>query len=240
MVKKKKCKLEIHHIYSICLCILIIILLGTIHLYNAFPQSFVSTLLRPIFEPRPIVILDAGHGGYDSGSEYDGIVEKDVTLSLALEIGEVLENRGIPIAYTRNSDKVFWPSEESKDLQERVKIINSSRASYMISIHTNASEHKQGKGFEIWVNEQNEKSVKLANSINDKLSTMPDIILRGIKNTTSLFVLKHTTMPSILIEAGFLESKHDQKYLLDTKKREEFVKRIADGIEVMIQTNDLS
>ncbi len=230
MKMKKKRKFNINTMYISVLIIVTSVLCTTIYIYKAYPNSRISVILRPIFEEKPDVILDAGHGGYDSGSQYHGIYEKDVALALTLDVGKILEEKGVKVAYTRNSDYVFWPSDESKDLKERVTYINKSNASYLISIHTNASEQKQGEGFEIWADTQNKTSFLLAKKISSNVESISFIKQRGIKHTSTLYMIRYSDIPSILIEAGFLESENDRNYLLNEKKRFLLAKKIADGI----------
>ena len=60
------------------------------------------------------VILDAGHGGYDNGAQYDGRKEKDDNLRLTLAVGQILEQNGVPVSYTRKSDIYQSPSEKAR------------------------------------------------------------------------------------------------------------------------------
>lgn len=89
-----------------------------------------------------VIVLDAGHGGYDTGSiSYDGVYEKDITLAITQKIGEQLEKAGYTVVYTRTSDEVSWSNDNRDDLRTRVAIGEEAGADYYISIHTNASEY---------------------------------------------------------------------------------------------------
>lgn len=68
------------------------------------------------------VILDAGHGGYDNGAQYDGRKEKDDNLRLTLAVGQILEQNGVPVSYTRQSDIYQSPSEK-QGLGMKVELI---------------------------------------------------------------------------------------------------------------------
>ena len=69
-------------------------LLGILlYLYIYHPDNPISTALHKMIDPIPEVVLDAGHGGYDSGSEFNGVLEKDVTLALTKDIGSVIQER---------------------------------------------------------------------------------------------------------------------------------------------------
>lgn len=233
MRKKRKRNNRIQHLLKIiCLELVVIVLLLLCFVY-ILPRNPVSEIILDFIEEKPLVVLDAGHGGYDVGSEFNGVYEKNITLEITKKVGEELERRDIPVTYTRDSDRVDWPSDELQDLEERVHISNTSGASLFISIHTNATETKDGQGFEIWAKTSDEQTEKLAENIEQEVVTLPYITDRGIKDeqTSPLHVLHYNELPAVLIEAGFLESKEDCEYLLVEEKQTEFAKEIADGIE---------
>lgn len=227
---KKKGNYNFNLLYISVLMACIIFLCIAIHIYKTYPNSAIANILRPMFEEKPDIILDAGHGGYDKGSGYNGIYEKDVALKLTLDIGDILEKKGLKVKYTRDSDDVFWPSNEVKDLEERTNYINQSGARYFVSIHTNATEQKTGEGFEIWADYNNENSLSLAKSISSNVETLSFVKQRGIKDTSTFYIIKHSQIPGILVEAGFLESENDRKYLINENKRTLFAEKIANGI----------
>ncbi len=77
------------------------------------------------------VIIDAGHGGDEPGAMFNGRREKDDTLRLALAVGQILENNGVDVVYTRTTDVFDTPLEKAQ-------IANQSGADYFVSIHRNA------------------------------------------------------------------------------------------------------
>lgn len=209
--------------------------LACYHPDNPISQAIVE--IAQIEKRQALVVLDAGHGGYDVGSEYQGIYEKDVTLSLTKEVGEKLEQRDIPVLYTRESDEVSWPADVASDLRERVRISNDSKAAVFVSIHTNATEAKNGQGFEIWGDLQKEAVACLANQIDAHVNELPYILDRGNKDIAAapLQVLVENELPAVLIEAGFLESSADRSYLLNKERRQELAEHIAEGIEAALK-----
>ena len=78
------------------------------------------------------IIIDAGHGGYDSGAVYNGRLEKDDNLRLALAVGEILKNDGYDVVYTRTEDVYDSPTQKAR-------IGNESGADFFVSIHRNSS-----------------------------------------------------------------------------------------------------
>lgn len=91
------------------------------------------------------VILDAGHGGHDSGASYNGHIEKNIALAITLKVGKILEqNPSIDIVYTRKTD-VFVT------LKERANIANKEKANLFICIHCNANKKPSASGTETYV-----------------------------------------------------------------------------------------
>lgn len=188
-----------------------------------------------IKEDRPIVVLDAGHGGYDDGSVSDSKVkEKNITLAITLKLGKILEENNIEVVYTRTSDDVSWPSDNVEDLLTRSEIANEAEADYFVSIHLNYSEVSQNEvqGSEIWVRRSDSESEKLAVNVNKQLEALDGIVSRGLKDEAEspLSVIEYNNMPSILIETGFLSNENDTKYLTNDKNQSEMANAIAQGI----------
>ena len=107
------------------------------------------------------VILDAGHGGQDSGAVYGGFMEKDFNLEMAHEVRRCLEQKGIKVHMTRYKDEALGENELS-DLKRRVQLANHTSCKYFVSLHANASNNHLAHGFEIYTNK---KGTALANAV---------------------------------------------------------------------------
>lgn len=235
MVKRRKKKRGLNPIRLLLVVAMeFLVILGLLVIcVKVFPDN---PILAPLFSKKaetPAVVLDAGHGGYDVGSTYEELYEKDVTLALVKDIGARLEANGYPVVYTRESDDVSWPANEVEDLSERVRISNESNARLFVSIHTNAAEVVNGSyGYEIWGKMKESEVVTLSENILKELDTLGFSQNRGIKDQdlSPIQVLQNNKLPSILIETGFLASENDRLYLMDDAKRKVFANKIADGI----------
>ena len=104
-----------------------------------------STLMRALGLKIGRIVIDAGHGGHDSGTlGPDGIEEKDVVLDVALRLGKLLHDRlGAEVVYTR-ADDTFIP------LETRTAIANKAQADLFISIHANSSQDPSSRGVEVY------------------------------------------------------------------------------------------
>lgn len=181
-----------------------------------------------------VVVLDAGHGGYDSGSTSNDemYLEKDIVLDITLQLGEMLENEGINVVYTRDSDEVDWPSNNIQDLASRVAISNANETALFLSFHLNYYESSNINGFETWVDYNDEKAVEIAQLIQQRLSTLNYSYDRGLKDEkeSPLYVISNNQAVSALVELGFITSDHDLSYLIS----EEGSKQIASALKSAI------
>lgn len=165
-----------------------------------------------------IVVIDAGHGGHDSGAVgYNGIKEKDITLALAFKLKEALQKNNITAVLTRDKD-VFIPLRP-KDL--RAEVSNKLKPNLFISIHLNASGSFSGSGAEIYISkfkgaDDNKRSaVALSLSILDRLKKDLGFRNRGIQ-FGDFSVIRNTinTCPSILIELGYISNLPEMEFIL--------------------------
>lgn len=167
------------------------------------------------------VALDAGHGGYDNGAVYQGRREKDDNLALTLAVGEILQNNGIDVVYTRTEDVYDSPLRKAQ-------IANEADADYFISFHRNSSPvNNQYSGVEILLYDENGEKAEIARNINRELSEVGFRDL-GLNIRRDLAVLRRTQMPALLVEVGFINTEADNA-LLD-RAFEETARAIANGI----------
>lgn len=151
------------------------------------------------------VIIDAGHGGVEPGAMFYGRREKDDALRLALAVGQILENNGVDVVYTRTTDTFDTP-------WEKAEIANRSGADYFISIHRNAMPIPgTGSGVTTLVYEDAGVPAMLAGNIQQSLveTGFSDL---GIQERPGLIVLRRTQMPAVLVEAGFIDNPQDNAF----------------------------
>lgn len=208
-----------------------------IHAYEWISDKTASSTLQveaASYDTTPIIVLDAGHGGYDTGSiSYDGVYEKDITLAITQKTGELLQEAGYSVVYTRIDDEVSWSDDNKDDLRTRVAIAEEAAADYYISIHTNASEYGDGaSGFEAYLNYENETIAAMASSIESKLMELQYTQSRGLKSTedTSLYVIDSNSVPAMLLELGFITDSADAAYMSSEDGQNAIAQSIAQGI----------
>lgn len=198
-------------------------------LSKSIRMRFTTESKNKITSPITITI-DAGHGGYDSGAVGPtGVLEKNITLPIALKVGEILSKNGINVIYTRASDNVVWPSNEGEDLKKRSDISDKANADYFIAIHANSADDSSVNGLETFYFQGSSKGEKLAQSVEKELVQVSGLKDRGIK-TEGYYVLKNTNAVAILTEVGFISNPGQEKVLNTPEYQNKYAEAIAKGI----------
>ena len=167
------------------------------------------------------IMLDAGHGGRDPGAVYNGRQEKDDTLALTLAIGELLQERGLDVLYTRTTDVYESPYQKAMEA-------NQAGADFFISIHRNSSpEPNTYSGVESLVYDKSGIKLEMAENINEQLEAVGFTNL-GVKERPGLVILRRTRMPAVLVELGFINSDTDN--MLFDNNFNDIALAIAEGI----------
>ena len=178
------------------------------------------------------IVLDPGHGGNDAGAiGPTGVMEKNVTLKVALELKRLLEAEGATVIMTRDSDTtVSDKGAKASDIEElgaRCDVANRNGADIFISIHADSFTRPEARGTTgyYYGKSTSGRGQKLADSIRRNLVEQLGTPSRGTQ-PCNFYVVKNTDMPATLIELGFISNKDEEK-LLDSK---EGVQKAAQGI----------
>ncbi len=167
------------------------------------------------------VVVDAGHGGMDSGaSRRSGPPEKVVALDVAQRVDKKLRESQLKTVMTRSSD-VFIP------LDRRVAIENAQKNSVFVSIHFNDSRRRAIHGFETYYHSP--ISYDLARRIQNKLLGLPHAVNRGV-HPANFRVLRKATYPAVLVECGFLSNRSEGKSARSSDYRDQLADKIAEAI----------
>jgi N-acetylmuramoyl-L-alanine amidase len=190
----------------------------------------------PVSQPRTssttprgklIVVVDPGHGGKDPGAiGLGGLQEKDVVLPISRRVAEILEQNGVQAVLTRNSD--FFV-----ELQGRVDIAERANATLFVSIHGNAVDNRPDvNGLETYYYESgNRLAQAVHSSVLQNINTIKDRKVRQAR----FYVLRRSSMPSILVEVGFITGQEDNPRLATPSYQNRMAEAIAHGILKYLQ-----
>jgi len=186
------------------------------------PRVAAQSAPAPMPGRGPLVCLDPGHGGDDSGANYNGVQEKVPNLDIALRTRKILEANGYAVLMTRTGDQTL-------SLQQRCDIANNAGSTVFVAIHNNAYL-TTSEGTETYAYYDSEDGRRLATAIHKEVVSRIKLEDRGVKEA-GFYVLKHTDMTSALIEGAFLTNAVEAKMLEDPK----FLQKIAEGVAAGIQ-----
>ncbi len=182
-----------------------------------------------------IIVLDPGHGGSDPGAiGPTGLQEKQVTLPIAEYLKSILEAKGAKVILTRTTDvDVYGPHASGVDeLQARVNVANGNQADAFISIHINSFSNPNVGGIATYYFDGSDQSKKLAASVQEQIAEHSGFNGdRGIQ-PGNLYVLRHSLMPSILVELGFISNPKEEGHLKEATTQKDFANELAKGLEV--------
>lgn len=179
-----------------------------------------------------IIVLDPGHGGNDAGAiGPTGVMEKTVTLRVALELEKLLREKEAVVIMTRTTDKTVSPkgskASDIEELQARCDVANREKAHIFISIHADSFTNPAAKGTTgyYYAKSDTDDGRRLADAIRRGLCEQIKTPSRGTK-PCNFYVVRHTDMPATLLELAFISNPEEEK-ILDS---EEGVKKAAQGI----------
>lgn len=184
-----------------------------------------------------IIVLDAGHGGTDSGAKNGKIVEKELNLLLVKKLEKELISRGATVYLTREEDNDLsarTSERKRSDLYNRAKYINTIKPNMYISIHLNATTSSSWKGLQVFYNKNNEENKVIAETITNNLKNNINNI-REVKEENKYYMYKYIKYPGVLIEAGFISNPNENYLLRQEEYQNKLITLIADAIEKYYQ-----
>ncbi len=187
-------------------------------------QTTPSPQTRPIQQGRAVVVIDPGHGGNDTGAiGIGGLREIDVVLPISTQVRDILEQNGVQVVMTREYDREV-------DLEPRTQLANRVNADLFISIHANAIDMTRPdvNGIETYYF-QSRSGQLLAQYIHNSILQTTGAPNRGVREAR-FYVLRHTRMPAVLVEVGFVTGAQDAQKLADPAYRSVMAEAIARGI----------
>lgn len=216
----------------VCLCATIIIL----YIIFSLSKNDISVQSNSYhLSTSPTIIIDPGHGGRDPGKVGTaGTLEKDINLQIALYLKEILESQDIKVIMTRTEDQDLSKASTNfkiSDMKERVALMKEVNADLVISIHQNSYTSPEVYGAQCFYRTNSLDGKELASTLqNQIIASTNQTKIRTIKNNDDYYLLKHSPIPTVIVECGFLSNPEEEKLLLT----EEYQRKMAWAIHLGI------
>ena len=187
-------------------------------------------------QTKKTVIIDPGHGAIDVGTVgINGSLEKNINLSISLDLYDFLMVSGINTVLTRDGDYEMYRAGEQRtksDLYNRMDYINSVPNSILISIHQNHFENEAEWGTQVWYSPNDEISPTLADKIlqSVKKNIQPENKRENKVSDNSYYILYKAQKPSVMVECGFVSNENENKRLQDKEYQRDMAYSILVGI----------
>lgn len=219
------------YIYSIAILLLLAVFMAL--MLNSASKIKLLTSTKPVTQ-MPKILIDPGHGGQDGGAVCNGVLEKDINLSISGDTYDMIRLLGFETEMTRKDDN--FVSDRGKnvkdrklnDMKARLEMYNGDENNVIISIHQNKFSDSKAKGSQIFYSPNTDNSKLLAQSvkcsINSLLHTGNDRECKAAGK--DIYLLKNTKQPAVIVECGFISNFEECQKL----KNEDYQKQMSFAI----------
>ncbi|WP_079504229.1 N-acetylmuramoyl-L-alanine amidase CwlD [Mesobacillus jeotgali] len=184
-----------------------------------------------------VIYLDPGHGGVDPGAGDEDPFEKEIALNVSLKLRDYLQQQGALVIMTRETDMDLadkglkgYSKRKVQDLKRRLDLINDSEADFFATIHLNAIPSSKWKGAQTFYSTNYKENKRAAKLIQDELRRNLENTDRDAKAANSIYLLKHTNKPGVLVEIGFLSNPGEAANLRQEDYQEKVAASIYEGM----------
>ena len=241
-------KIELFMTLSLLCCAIFLAREGAIYVQNSRTQSEPSKDSESTGQSQTgtgfCIVIDAGHGGKDPGKiGVNGELEKDINLTIALQLGVALSKEHVTVVYTRTEDVDLSDGATNNlkvaDMQNRCRLIEDANPIFTISIHQNSYPSTEVSGAQVFYYTHSKEGELLAGILQDSLITNLDPSnRRAPKANDSYYLLKKTPTPTVIVECGFLSNPTEASLLSATEYQEKIVYALSAGILEYLKSND--
>ena len=177
--------------------------------------------------------IDQGHNPQNpnAGAEGNGVREQDVNYEVGVRLAELLsQDPFFEVRLSRPTPETQLGTSNATSLAARVDDANAWGADYFISLHCNAFTEASAHGTDVFVYSADSEAYALGEQILEKLVAGTGLRNRGMKIKPELYVLRHTTMPAVLVEMGFMSTPGELMLLVNDSYQDKLAIGIAEGI----------
>ena len=226
-------------VFKIRITAVLVVVLSLAVLSTAVTMGYKYITVSASYKNRNTVILDAGHGGFDGGAvASDGTVEKDINLKITLASAKFLRQSGFNVILTRENHVSTDDVETEKistrkksDLKNRLNLMKDYKDAVFVSIHLNKFTTSAANGSQVFYS-RSEESKRLGDCIQKSIvaKLQPENTRVNKLATSSTYLLYNATVPSVLVECGFLSNKSELEKLKDKDYQNKMAFSIYCGI----------
>ncbi len=187
-------------------------------------------------ETRHTIVIDPGHGGNDPGKvAINSALEKDVNLAIALKLKKYLEQEDMEVVMTRQEDKGLYEETDSNkkvhDMKNRLAIMEGAKPALVVSVHQNSYPEESVSGVQVFYYRDSTEGKRAALLMQEQMiATLQPAKEREAKENSTYYILKKTTVPTIIVECGFLSNREEA----DRLTSEDYQERVAWAIHLGI------
>src|SRR5690554_3867026 len=199
---------------------LLLLVLGAV--FGQVSHFYYAKIAPVLAQGKPLILIDAGHGGRDPGAIFGDIYEKDINLDMAKDLEKFLKNMDYRVSMTRTKDTnlVNWKDNGSfqrASLWQRVQLAKKRNAQVLISIHCNSDRNTAYSGPQTFYHEKSLKGKVLAEAIQEELLKVNPSKRCAIPG--DYYLLNNTTCTAVIVELGYLSNPQDRLLLCSPKDR---------------------
>ncbi|MGN0133031.1 MAG: N-acetylmuramoyl-L-alanine amidase [Lachnospiraceae bacterium] len=187
-------------------------------------------------EKKNVVVIDVGHGGNDPGKVgVNQILEKDVNLQVALKLEKFLQQSDLVVILTRREDVGLYDEDAAnkkvQDMRRRIEMIEEADADLVVSIHQNSYRDASVRGPQCFFYRDSEEGQRIALILQEQLNNGLEVERpREAKANDSYYMLKKSTVPTVIAECGFLSNQEEALLLNDETYQEKLAWNLYLGI----------
>ena len=234
--------------HLVTMAAVLLVLFGGLLAVSAWRKN-VTNASSPAEEAPPgpldglVVLVDAGHGGYDGGARCrdSGVWEKEVNLAVAREVEKALVSRGARVVMTRTEDTDLCTEDrpanltkKRQDMQNRIALAKGNGVGMVLSIHMNEYRVRSESGPQVFYRAGSDSGRLLAGCIQEALITHLQPQKQRAAMAGDYFILQ-LEAPSVLVECGFISNPAEEKLLLDAAYQAKIAQAVASGVEEYVQ-----
>ena len=223
------------------ICIYVVTLAAFI-IVSLLGNRAVTVFSENLAQPK-CVIIDAGHGGIDSGAvSCTGVYESNINLQIALKLRDLMHLLGIKTIMIRDTDCSIdtegntIAAKKISDIKERIRIINTTPNAILISIHQNHFQDQRYSGAQAFYNSIEQSKVLAEKIQSDLRSNLDPGNKRKVKKISGVYLMERINAPGVLIECGFLSNPSEEAKLRDNQYQNKICSVISTTLSQYLNT----